>query len=773
MRLWQRPQRFVSLVKKKSVKWLNATMSTLLVAASILPGAVDPATAAAPPANFYYGPCSIYWQSYPSTGFNVGDLSLTDASGGGHGDAYDGFGTVTIGGSNTYASGTPISAANDASVSGSTLLTPYVNGGTQTYGSFTVNVQEKFMSNYAAMREIINVTNTSASAQSTYIQVYGNLGSDGSETQTTSDGDTLYETTDNWVVSRDSGNYDPVLSWAFSDSSAATRINTHGKSGDNQFFIWNLTVPANSTRSIMLLNGFAGVNSCTNTDTAAISGQSIWSSGTSLPAEFKNDLTGTQLGQIVNWTFAPSVSSFAPTTATPTNTATVSYALTLSQSVSDLALADFDLTGSSATGCTPANLQGSGASYTLDLTGCSEGNVILNLKANSITGSASSTGPLSAVAASTVVVDRTAPTISVFSQTSGTTNTTRQVYSLTFSEAIQGLDASDIVLTGASATTGTWTKTISGSGAGPYTITIDNLNAIDGAWAVQIPAGAVTDLANNSLAVASSQYSKTLSLLPSIAPGTLNTFGAGTITLAPSATLIDRGSSALAGLKISITGNAQAADSLTFTNNNATNFGTIQSATSTSQVLTLTYSGAQPTLAQWQNAIRAVKFTTSTAGASRTIEFHLKPTTGYNYDNMHFYQWVPTSLSTGDLAISAAAGYSYKGMSGYLTTITSATENAFVYALSGNLGTWLGATQVSASSNNWKWTTGPEANTQFSSGATSYNSQYVNWWSGEPNNSANYVFMTTAGTWDDLVSSQSGAYYASGYVVEYGGLTTG
>jgi len=454
----------------------------------------------------------------------------------------------------------------------------------------------------------------------------------------------------------------------------------------------------------------------------------------------------------------------------------INYSVTFSMPVTGFGPEDITLSGTSGGSgtWTKSAVSGSGAgpyTFTLSNPSAIEGTVIAAVNAAGVIDGNNNVGI--GTQTETTTIDTIAPTVTNISFVSGSNVQTAQRVSVTFSETPLSVTTSALTLSGVSASSGTWTRTlVSGSGIGPYLFDINNISAIDGALQVQVAAGNVTDFANNNV-VASSLISRNLTLQPSIITGALNTYGGGTITLAPNATVIDRGSSTLDGLRISVTGNAQAGDSLSFTNNDASAFGTIQNATSTSQVLTLTYSGAQPTLAQWQAAIRAVRFTTSTAGVARTIEFHLKPTAGYNYDNMHFYQWVSGTVSTGDVAISNAAGYTYKGMQGYLTTITSAAENAFVYALSGNLGTWLGATQVTANSNNWRWSVGPESGTQFSSGATSTGGMYVNWWAGEPNNSANHVFMTTNGTWDDLIWSQNGAYYNSGNVIEYGSQTSG
>lgn len=108
---------------------------------------------------------------------------------------------------------------------------------------------------------------------------------------------------------------------------------------------------------------------------------------------------------------SPTPTTFSTSQSSPTNistSGTISYSLVLSQSVSDLATGDFQLDGTST--CNTPGLSGSGTTYSVTLTNCSEGTVILQLKANSVTGTA--TGPPAVSSANTVVIDRTAPTIS-------------------------------------------------------------------------------------------------------------------------------------------------------------------------------------------------------------------------------------------------------------------------------------------------------------------------------------------------------------------------
>ena len=116
---------------------------------------------------------------------------------------------------------------------------------------------------------------------------------------------------------------------------------------------------------------------------------------------------GTGDDSIVRDSGAPTATLTRPTT--PTRATTLTYALAFSESVTGLALADFTRTGT-ATGCVVGTPTGSGASYTVPVTGCSAGTVILALKANSVADAAGNAGPAAAVTAGTVTIDRTLPT---------------------------------------------------------------------------------------------------------------------------------------------------------------------------------------------------------------------------------------------------------------------------------------------------------------------------------------------------------------------------
>ncbi|WP_175425636.1 DUF4347 domain-containing protein [Trinickia violacea] len=98
------------------------------------------------------------------------------------------------------------------------------------------------------------------------------------------------------------------------------------------------------------------------------------------------------------------------------------------------------------------------------------------------------------------------------------------------------------------------------------------------------------------------------------------------VTVDSGLTLTDPGTSTIASATVSITGNFQSSeDRLSFTNTNSTTFGNIAALyNSATGVLTLTSSANSATLAQWQSALEAVKYTDTAItpnNATRTISF--------------------------------------------------------------------------------------------------------------------------------------------------------
>ncbi|CAN2235785.1 Fibronectin type III [Candidatus Planktophila vernalis] len=113
---------------------------------------------------------------------------------------------------------------------------------------------------------------------------------------------------------------------------------------------------------------------------------------------------------------APTVSTFSSITATPRNDSNASYSVVFSQSVTGLTTDDIENAGTAATGCS-YSLTGSGTTYTLSISSCSDGTIQPRIKANSVSGSAF-VGPASAATAtSTITKDSVAPTPTATTET--------------------------------------------------------------------------------------------------------------------------------------------------------------------------------------------------------------------------------------------------------------------------------------------------------------------------------------------------------------------
>lgn len=170
------------------------------------------------------------------------------------------------------------------------------------------------------------------------------------------------------------------------------------------------------------------------------------------------------------------------------------------------------------------------------------------------------------------------------------------------------------------------------------------------------------------------------------------------------------------------------------------------------------------------------------------IKYVIKKDDGFTsfQENKHFYEFVVAPKISWEDARNEADGKNYQGMQGYLVTITSAAENAFVSAKLKGQG-WIGASDQETEGV-WKWVTGPEAGLHFSdqyvtgfcqaTTAWGINGNYANWYQGEPNNCGDggedYAHFYPGGVWNDypnyVENIVEGQNRIAGYIVEYGGL---
>ena len=181
------------------------------------------------------------------------------------------------------------------------------------------------------------------------------------------------------------------------------------------------------------------------------------------------------------------------------------------------------------------------------------------------------------------------------------------------------------------------------------------------------------------------------------------------------------------------------------------------------------------TMANINAALATLKV--NTTGTAGNIQISVSATvnpTGYFYNpsNGHFYRPISTG-ATYTNARTLSSQQTFKGQQGYLVTITSADEDAFIFSNVPQANIWFALTDEAVEAQ-WRIDAGPEAGTliKTSNGQTAGNiqGQYNNWAPGEPNNSGNEDYAVTkwggGSQWNDLPNN-----FSCAYVIEFGTWT--
>ena len=222
------------------------------------------------------------------------------------------------------------------------------------------------------------------------------------------------------------------------------------------------------------------------------------------------------------------VSATLTTTATdPTNLSPIPMTLTFGEAVTGFDISDINVTNGTA-----SNVQGSGSTYTFDVTPTADGPVVIDVVAGAATGTVSS-NPTSATQF-TITSDTTPPTATITTAATNPTKDSPISYTVTFSESVTGFDVSDIAVTNGTA------SNVQGSGS---TYTFDVTPTADGDVTVSIPAAAAQDLAGNDNTAAAPVTVTSDLTNPTVA---INDTAAGAITGTSSDT------SGVTGVKVSI-----------------------------------------------------------------------------------------------------------------------------------------------------------------------------------------------------------------------------
>ncbi|MGY3778331.1 MucBP domain-containing protein [Isobaculum melis] len=165
----------------------------------------------------------------------------------------------------------------------------------------------------------------------------------------------------------------------------------------------------------------------------------------------------------------------------------------------------------------------------------------------------------------------------------------------------------------------------------------------------------------------------------------------------------------------------------------------------------------------------------------------------------HYYQFVP-EIDTWLNAYNKAKSMTYKGLTGYLATVTSKAEHEYIFNSIAKLPGWLGGTRMvypnggklldepklpnsmlgySIAKPDWYWADGPEAGSIFFTGFTHQNGTrpigvYNAWNANQPDNwqtvGGEYVLQfaeKNSPNWNDLNNDYVGSNANRGFYVEY------
>jgi hypothetical protein len=226
---------------------------------------------------------------------------------------------------------------------------------------------------------------------------------------------------------------------------------------------------------------------------------------------------GTATGVLID-AIAPTVSIIS-TASSLTNVSPIPVTITFSESVTGFEVGDITVTNGTA-----GNFNGSGTTYTADITPTQQGDVKVNV-AGSVAQDAVGNNNTAASQRS-FTFDNMAPSLSIGSTAADPVKTSPIPITITFSESVTGFEVGDITVTNGTA------GNFSGSG---YIYTADITPTQEGAVKVDVAGSVAQDAAGNNN-TAATQLSRTFEIIPptvsftTASQSTTNESGTFTIT---------------------------------------------------------------------------------------------------------------------------------------------------------------------------------------------------------------------------------------------------
>lgn len=474
--------------------------------------------------------------------------------------------------------------------------------------------------------------------------------------------------------------------------------------------------------------------------------------------------TAREFAQLVDLT-TPTASFSASTYRLNSSSTTQNLTLNFDRPVWGLISSDLTFSSLCTLGAvSPAS--GPASIYTVPITCSGAGTATLTLTPNAVKDFASNAGPAAPLSV-TVIRDTTPPTIS---SVVGKQVADAIEYSVTFSEEISSFPASAISTSGSPAT-GTWTYStpVRVGNTNQWTFTAVNPSPVNGNHVpVFNSTTTILDLAGNALTTNPSFSGLAVQFLPTYTVGTLSPLGADAVALAPNFDLDLKGGKIHS---IRLTNNSWATSGSTkdvFSNLPSGSMGNSLGTSNSNGVIEITAPNA--TEAQWEAAIRAIRFDAGSSSGIRNFTYHIKPVSGYDYASGAMFERITQGTALGHAqAKTLASEVNRFGYQGYLATPNSASQaeaakNATMIGNSG-LFLWLdlkrptGSTVVSDSGLSRDVAAG-DAN------FTNWDTAYPGYPQPELGVGENFVFANKAnGKWHDAFATDNNAL---GYVVEFG-----
>ncbi|MDA1017790.1 MAG: hypothetical protein O3A00_25450, partial [Planctomycetota bacterium] len=202
----------------------------------------------------------------------------------------------------------------------------------------------------------------------------------------------------------------------------------------------------------------------------------------------------------------PTVVSIVRADASPTNSASVNFTVTFSESVTGVGTGDFVIDQSGVTGASVTGVSGSGTTYTVTVnSGSNDGTLSIDFDADATGGASDTAGNVTTAdftVGETYTIDKTIPTADIVDVTPDPRYALVGTVTINFSENVSGFVLGDLSLTRDNGAVNIGGLTLATVTAQQYTIDLSSVTNQNGADLLTLTAGAnIQDNAGNSLAI--------------------------------------------------------------------------------------------------------------------------------------------------------------------------------------------------------------------------------------------------------------------------------